>query len=169
MMRFLRLSLLLVAVFGFAPAFAEGFAVQDLTQVVPDTSKLSNGEWIDKKEPERLTLACLGCTANPVIDVLLGRQTDGTEDRVRSGETPIARLEQLCQEKQPDCKVTALDVGPAVGWISAWQAGSQSGATAVILRDGDLLTIRSLAETAETAKGNAMALVETLAPVIIGP
>ena len=158
-----------LGVVGHLPASAEGFAIRDLTRIAVDTSALSEGDWIDRKEPQRLTLACLGCPANPVIDVLLGRQDDGTEDRVRSGQTTIARLEELCQEKQPDCKVEALDVEPAVGWITSWQLGSQSGATVVILRDGDLLTIRSLAETAETAKGNATALVATVAPVIIGP
>ena len=157
------------ALVGPVPALAEGFAVRDLTQITPDTSKLSAGDWIDRKEPQRLTLICLGCTGNPAVDILLGRQDDGTEDRVRSGQTTIARLEKLCQEKQPDCKVEALDVEPAVGWITSWELGSQRGATVVILRDGDLLTIRSLAETAETAKGNATALVATVAPVIIGP
>lgn len=170
--RFTRAFALLSVCFalvGPVPALAEGFAVRDLTQITPDTSKLSAGDWIDRKEPERLTLICLGCAGNPAVDILIGRQDDGTEDRVRSGQTTIEQLEKLCQQKQPDCKIGALDVEPAVGWISNWQLGSQSGVTAVILRDGDLLTIRSLAETAETARSNALAVVATVAPVVVGP
>jgi hypothetical protein len=150
-------------------AQAEGFAIRDLTGITPDTAALSPGEWIDRKAPERLMLVCLGCDGNPMIDILLGRRDDGTEGRVRSGKTTIARLEELCKQTQPDCTITALEVGPAVGWISVWQVGSSWGATAVILRDGDLLTVRSLADTAGLARSNALGVVTATAPSIVGP
>lgn len=60
-------------------------------------------------------------------------------------------------------------MAPAVGWISLYRTGAMSGATAIVLRDGELLTIRSLAGDAATASRNARILVEALAPRIVGP
>ena len=103
-----------------------------------------------------------------MIDILLGRQTDGTEERVRSGETSMAELERLCQSRSPSCRLAALEVAPAVGWITTYPIGSMAGSTADIFRGGDLLTIRSLATDAETARGNAERLVKTVGAKIVG-
>jgi hypothetical protein len=46
--------------------------------------------------------------------------------------------------------------------------GSSTGSTAVILRDGDLLTIRSIAADADVARGNAEKIVEAVSPKVVG-
>ncbi|PXW65408.1 hypothetical protein [Methylobacterium sp. B4] len=166
-MRRLALALLL----GLAPlsALAEGFAARDLTTVASEAKAALGGRYAARAEAARLTLVCTECEGSPMIDVLLGRQADGTEERVRSGQTPIARLEARCRQRNPDCRVTGLSVAPAVGWISRYRMGAMSGATAIVLRDGDLLTIRSLAGDEATASHNARTLVEALSPRIVGP
>ncbi|CAO4152080.1 hypothetical protein GPNCGGLF_LOCUS3810 [Methylorubrum aminovorans] len=151
------------------PVIAEGFAVRDLTSVAAEAKTALGGRYAARAEPARLTLLCTECEGAPMIDVLLGRQADGTEERVRSGQTPVARLEALCRQRNPECRLTGLSVAPAVGWISLYRTGAMSGATAIVLRDGDLLTIRSLAGDAATASRNARILVEALAPRIVGP
>lgn len=150
------------------PLYAEGLAKPDLTQLAFDRSVLSVGVWIDRAESDRMTLLCMGCDHAPVLDVKIGRQDDGTEDRVRSGETTIAMLEQNCIARDPGCRIEALDVSPAVGWLSSYQIGSQYAHTIVVLRDGDLLTIRSLADDAVTARVNADAAVTTIVPQVVG-
>lgn len=103
-----------------------------------------------------------------MIDIKIGRQNDGTEQRVRSGQTSISDLEKLCQAKDPSCSLTELKVSPAVGWITDWSMGPMIGSTAIILRDGDLLTIRSIADDADTARRNADTLVESVSPKVVG-
>ncbi|MGL4310983.1 MAG: hypothetical protein ACRCSU_10885 [Paracoccaceae bacterium] len=147
---------------------AEGFARPDLTELAFDRSALSAGEWIDRAEPARMTLICMGCDHAPVLDVVIGRQDDGTEGRVRSGETTIAMLEKNCIARDPVCRIEALDLSPAVGWLSSYRIGSQYAHTIVVLRDGDLLTIRSLADDAITARANADAAVMTIVPQVVG-
>lgn len=147
---------------------AEGFGVRDLSTIAPEVSTALGSGFSHKGETERLTLSCPGCDGEPIVDLLLGRQTDGTEDRVRSGQTPISRLEQLCQERSPSCRLTGLDVAPAVGWISTYSMGALFGSTAVILRSGDLLTIRSVASNAEAARGNAEKVVKAVRTRLIG-
>lgn len=151
-----------------AEARAEGFGVRDLAAVAPEVSAALGSGFSHRGEPQRVTLACPKCDGQPSVDLQVGRQTDGTEERVRSGQTPISRLEKLCQEKSPSCRVTGLDVAPAVGWISTYPMGSMFGSTVVILRDGDLLTIRSLASNAEAARNNAEKVVRAVRPKLMG-
>ncbi|OWJ65881.1 hypothetical protein [Inquilinus limosus] len=165
-MRFLILSL---AALAATEAQAEGFAVHDLSTVAEEASTALGAGFIHKAEPGRVTLFCSGCKGGPMVDIKIGRQTDGTEQRVRSGQTSMSDLEKLCRAKDPACSLTELKVSPAVGWITNWSMGPMIGSTAIILRDGDLLTIRSIADDADTARGNAEALVESVSPKVIGP
>ena len=151
-----------------AEARAEGFAVRDLATIASEVGAALGSDFVHKSDLQRLTLLCAKCAGEPVVDLQMGRQTDGTEERVRSGQTPIARLEKLCQERNPSCRLTGLDVAPAVGWISSYSMGAQFASTAVILRGGDLLTIRSLASTAEAARSNADKVVRAVRPKLIG-
>ncbi|MDO7843963.1 hypothetical protein [Sphingomonas immobilis] len=148
------------------PAQAEGFAVHDLTTVATDLQKALGDGFVERAEPTRVTLTCPSCAGAPIIDVLIGRQTDGTEQRIRSGETKIARMEALCREREPACRLVALDVAPAIGWITAYPMGDHAGATAVVLRDSDLLTIRSIAGNAATARAHADKLLAVARGII---
>ena len=149
-------------------AWAEGFAVHDLRPLAPAMAKAAGADFEHRAETDRVTLACPTCAGSPMIDVRLGRQADGTEQRVRSGETPVAKLEALCRAREPACRLTALEVAPAVGWITAYPMGSLSGATAVILRDGDLLTIRAIADDPATARRHAEMVVAEPGRRIVG-
>lgn len=163
-MRYAAALLCLVAL----PAQADGFAVQDLSRVVDGAVAALGKGYEAKVEPKRLILRCATCPGMTAIDVLIGRQDDGTEGRVRSGATPISKLEALCKARSPDCRLTGLSVAPAVGWISTYAIGSTAGSTAIMIRDGDLLTIRSVSDDAALARRNASTLVKAIAPVIIG-
>ena len=139
-----RLLALMLGVTIAGAAQAEGFASRDLSAFAETAASALGMGYDHRAEPERLTLFCPGCEDAPMIAVLIGRQTDGTEARMRLGETTIARLEELCQEREPRCRLNAIDVAPAIGWVTSYPLGDGFGATAIILRDGDMLTIRSL-------------------------
>lgn len=164
-MRFLIMS---IAFLVATEAHAEGFAVHDLSTVADDASAALGAGFTHKAEPGRVTLFCSSCKGGPMVDIKIGRQTDGTERNVRSGQTSMADLERLCQVKDPACSLTGLSVSPAVGWITKWSMGPIIGSTAIILRDGDLLTIRSVADDADTARRNAEKIVEAVSPKVVG-
>lgn len=150
------------------PALAEGFALRDLSGLGPAAGAALGGGYLHRAAPDRVTLTCPDCAGAPMIDILIGRQTDGTEARVRSGETPIAQLERLCQAREPRCRLGPLAAAPAIGWLSTYPIGATAGATAILLREGDMLTIRSVAGTPEIARGNAERLVEEMRRVVVG-
>lgn len=160
----LALSLLLLPV----PAQAQGFKVRDLSTLAPEMEKALGAGFVSRAEPGRVTLTCPECAGAPMVDVLLGRQDDGTEARVRSGKTPVAALEALCRQRNPACHLTGLRVAPAVGWVSTYPMGGMAGSTAIILRDGDLLTIRSIAGDAPNARANTDKLVQAVVGRIAG-
>lgn len=168
MAKSMRALAMAVLVFVSTEARADGFGVRDLAAIAPEVSAALGSGFSAKSETQRLTLICPKCDGEPTIDLQLGRQTDGTEERVRSGQTPIARLEMLCQERNPSCRLTGLDVTPAVGWISTYAMGPMFASTVVIMRGGDLLTIRSLASNAEAARGNAEKVVQAVRSRLIG-
>lgn len=162
-MRIRILAIGLAATIG-AEARADGFAVHDLAILAPEVGAALGSDFSHKSDPRRVTLICPTCAGEPVVDLQLGRQADGTEERVRSGETPFSRLEKLCQERNPSCRLAALDVG----WISTYSMDLLFASTAVILRGGDLLTIRSMASTADAARSNAEKVVRAVRPKLIG-
>ncbi|MEH3143818.1 MAG: hypothetical protein PGN34_00295 [Methylobacterium frigidaeris] len=164
----LTAQVLVAALPAATAARAEGFAARDLTTVADAARTALGGRFAARAEPRRLTLTCPECDGAPVVDLQLGRQTDGTEGRVRSGQTSVEQLEALCRARSPECRLSGLSVAPAVGWTSTYPLGAGAGATAVILRDGDLLTIRVLAGTRAVAAGHVETLVRTLAPRIVG-
>jgi hypothetical protein len=164
-MRFLAVSIAALVATG---AHAEGFAVHDLSAIADDASAALGAGFVHRADSGRITLFCADCKGGPMIDIRIGRQADGTEQRVRSGQTSVADLERLCKAKDPSCSVTELSVSPAVGWVATWSVGSSTGSTAVILRDGDLLTIRSIAADADVARGNAEKIVEAVSPKVVG-
>jgi hypothetical protein len=164
-MRMIVIALLLI---GAGSAGVDGFAVQNLTRLKFDVTKALGAGYISRVDSARLTIGCLSCAGAPAIDVLLGRQTDGTEERVRAGTTTIAQLDSMCRARSASCRVQGLRVAPAVGWISSYRFGQQCANTAVILRGGDLLTIRSVATDSATARRHAEQLIEKLVPLVVG-
>ncbi len=164
----MRVLLLLLAAAGVSGAVPDGFAVRNLTTLKFDASAVLGGDFVSRADSARLTLMCATCTGAPAIDVLLGRQADGTEERVRDGTTTFARLDSLCHARNASCRIEGLRVAPAVGWISSYRLGAQSANTVIVLRGGDLLTIRSMASDSAASRRYADRLIETLVPMIVG-
>lgn len=149
-------------------ATAQGLAIKDLTDFGQAASSALGTGFEARAEPQRITLVCLTCGGEPVVDLLIGRQTDGTEGRVRSGTTSMAELQQICRTRSPECTVTKLDVTPAVGWVSGYPLGDRAGATAIIIRDGDLLTVRSLAQDSASARHAIDRLLPLIRTRVVG-
>lgn len=59
--------------------------------------------------------------------------------------------------------------GPAIGWLSVYALERGAGATAVILRGGDLLTIEARAADRGAAEDSVRRLTEAVLPRIVGP
>ncbi len=147
---------------------AQGFAVHDLTGMAEAARAAFGGDSKAQAGPLRLIVTCAACAGAPSVDLQLGRLTDGTEERVRSGKTSFAALEGICVKRNPDCRLTSLSVGRAVGWISVYAIGRSGGATAVILRDGDLLSIEARAADRGTAEDAVQRLAQAVVPRIVG-
>lgn len=150
-------------------AIAQGLATKDLTSVGQAAASALGSGFQTRAEPQRMTLFCTTCAGAPAVDVLIGRQADGTEERVRSGATSLADLQRICQARSPQCTIAGLEVAPAVGWISDYPLGDRAGATAVIIRDGDLLTVRSLAQDPASARQAIDRLLPLIRTQIVGP
>lgn len=163
-MKLLAVALLLAA--GLSSA--GGFAVHDLTQSTFDPAVSLGKEYLARSAADRITMVCTGCEGAPMLDVQLGRQTDGTEERVRTGVTTIGQLEALCRSRDPACRMEMVSVAPAVGWMSTYKLGAQYAHTVVILRDGDRLVIRSLSADQPSARRNVDVLLAKLVPEIVG-
>jgi hypothetical protein len=118
---------------------------------------------------KRLVLLCPDCEGLNMITIQLGRQTDGTEGRVRSGQTSIADLEKQCQAREPSCRIERADTRSAVGWLSTYRNGNIAGNTLVLLRNGDMLQVRSDGNTPAAARENLRRLQRTVIPDIIKP
>lgn len=160
-------GLLLPAV-AQAQAAPSGFTTKDLTTIERAVTEALGPGFAVQADPARLALACMGCAGEPIVGIELGRQDDGTEQRVRSGETSMAKLEQQCRARSPECRLAALKVEPAVGWVSNWSLGSSAATTAILLKGGDLLTIRSVANDAATARRNLDKLLPVVRAEVIG-
>jgi hypothetical protein len=149
-------------------ATAQGLAMKDLTGVGQAASSALGSGFDARAEPQRITLVCMTCAGTPIVDLLIGRQADGTEERIRSGTTSMADLQQICRTRSPQCTVAELDVAPAVGWVSGYPLGDRAGATAVIIRDGDLLTVRSLAQDTASARQSIDRLLPLIRTRVVG-
>ena len=97
------------------PVRAEGFATRDLAGLAKDMERILGPDFISRTEDGKVAFSCLSCPGSPIVGVALGRQDDGTEQRVREGKTTIEQLRALCRARDPNCELAALDVAPAVG------------------------------------------------------
>ncbi|CAH0134488.1 hypothetical protein [Roseomonas sp. CECT 9278] len=158
-----RMALAMVVLAGGA---AQG---QDLAALQARAVAALGEGYIAQVEDQRMTLTCPGCDGAPAVELRVGRQEDGTEARLRSGATTIAVLDQQCRGRNPTCRVQRADLGPAVGWVSAYRAGAVAGSTLVLLRDGAMVIARSVAGSPEVARGNIEKLRAEVLPALVAP
>lgn len=163
-----RAALVATAMLAAAGAHAHRLAVKDLRTVERAVTEALGPGFVGRAAPTRIDLICSSCAGEPIVGIRIGTQDDGTEQRVRAGRTTMADLERICRARSPECRITALDVAPAVGWVSSYPVGDGAGATAVVIRDGDLLTIRSIATDATSARANIDKLMPLVNNRIVG-
>lgn len=163
------LGIFLAGFLAASPVLAQGLRVDDLSIIGERVRATLGAGYAVRAERQRLTLHCVSCPERPMLDILLGRQTDGTEARIRDGQTTIAQLEAVCQARAPSCRLERADIGPAVGWMSTYALGENGGATLVLLRDGDLLTLRSIAASTAAARRQVQTLMAEIVPELVGP
>jgi hypothetical protein len=164
----LALATLLLSAMSQA-AMADGFAVKDFTTLTFDPASMPGNEFMMRNDdPGRATIACIGCSGLVAVDVLLGTSTDGTEQRYRSGQTTLEMMEGQCRAKAPSCIMVPANLGRATGRTSQFDIGSTFGSTTILFLDGDLLTVRSLADTKDAAFANGQAILNSLGKQIVG-
>jgi hypothetical protein len=166
------MKLMIAAVYAMLLSVTSASAFQDTDlEVVARNAQTALGQGYRAQlgNNKRLVLLCPDCEGLNMITIQLGRQTDGTEERVRSGQTKIADLEQQCQAREPSCRIERADMGSAVGWLSTYRNGNIAGNTLILLRDGDMLQVRSDGNTPAAARENLRQLQRTVIPDIIKP
>jgi hypothetical protein len=166
MRRYLCIVLACIAL-GTVPAAA--FQDTDLETVAQRAqAALGPGFGAEVGNRQRVVLMCARCNGPTMVTIQIGCQADGTEDRVRAGQTTMADMERQCQANEPSCRIERADMGRAVGWVSSYRGAAVSGSTLVLLRGGDMLTVRSNAPSPEIAHENMRRLQRTVVPQIVG-
>ncbi|GGF51808.1 hypothetical protein GCM10007301_09060 [Azorhizobium oxalatiphilum] len=150
-----------------ASADAAGFATRDLVPFATTVSAALGEGCQTVADPQRVTIVCKS-GLGPLVDVTIKRResNDRIEQNIRSGKTGQPEVDALCKKINDQCTATMLDVAPAVGWIGAQPQGRQALSTAVILRDGDQLTVRALANDPEQARAYVDKTLAVVRPVI---
>ncbi len=154
------------AICGAVPAAA--FQDTDLEEVAQRAqAALGQGFRVQVGNRQRVVLMCASCAGPTMVTIQIGRQTDGTEDRVRGGKPPSQIWTPLSGQRA-DLPDRARRYRSRGGGVSTYRGASVSGSTLVLLRSGDMLTLRSTAQTQEAARENVRRLQRSVLPQIIG-
>jgi hypothetical protein len=157
------------AVGSSAPSVpVSGFAITDPAKLNPKPLVIAGKTFTPRLEPSEVKLLCGACKALEAVAMIFDKSTDGTEGRLRSGETKIATIAANCQRQEPNCRIDALSLAGAVGWVSRTKVGSTAISTAVLFKGGDRLIIRSIAGDVETAFANGVAVRAAYGTRVIG-
>ncbi len=163
-MAMMKLNICAVIMLTGSAVAAEGFGQTDLTQIAIDPGMFKGGVMDIGEKPNRTTVFCTNCSDRVLLDVILSRSTDGTEERFRTGQTTVQNLEKICKSRDPSCTLKRVEVGPALGWITTYGTNS----TVVLFQDGDMLTFRSVSGDAALSLSNARQAIKSIAPQIVG-
>lgn len=153
---------------ALAAVLAGRAEAQDLAAMESRAVAALGEGFIARTDGPQMTLGCPTCAGTPIVEIRLGRQDDGTEDRLRSGQTTITSLDQQCRARNPSCRVERADIGPAVGWVSAYQSGAVHGSTLVLLRQGAMVLVRSIGGSPGVARGSIERLRAEVLPSLVG-
>jgi len=153
-------------------AYADGFAVSDLTTLDVDTSAFETGVFETLPKPERLMVACLECTRTVVVTLRLGTSTDPeVEQNLRDGTMDLGTLKAACAAAQG--AVTCVDVemvqvGNAIGWVTRTQSAEDRHLmTYELYLDGETLDVQAIAETRDEADVVGKTAYDTIVPSIV--
>jgi hypothetical protein len=173
----MRVFLSAVALVGLTSACAlangggTGFAMTDLSGLNVDSIPVKlSGPRLSRVQPNRASIICARCAELEAVDILLGKSTDGTEGRLRSGVTTVAAMEKLCQARGPaPCTMEKVEKFGATGYVSRTAALGLPVSTTVLFKQGDMLTIRSIGATADLAFSNGQTVLNSIGAQVIGP
>ena len=171
----IRIAFITTAALLPAAALAEGFRTKDFAALSFDPAWFEGGTYGAQTEPGRMVVACEDCPEMVLVDVRVGRSEDGTEARLRSGETTIADMLALCRENaaaedETECLSLELaEAGGATGYVSEVLTPIGHISTYVLFQGGDMLTIRSLGSDLEGTRANADAAFLNIATQIVAP
>lgn len=162
----------LVTVVGMAlsstTAFADGFEAHDLTKMeaaVAETFDKGAYHWAI---PANMSISCCGTEEDQLVSVTLDRHTDEMGQENRSDEAYFKDLDAACS--MTGCDIEEIAAGTASARLISIRnmGGGQSGVNIFVVKDGDRLTIQSVAKTRELARDNAVKVLDALKGPIIG-
>ena len=143
----------------------------DLTKV--DVSAFPTPDYTIKQAPDRLTIACVKCDGLVAIDVTISPTMDGTEERIRNGETTAKTMLEICKKnakaRGTECyNIRTANLKGAVGFVSDYKiSDAMYGATYTIFQDNKLLMMRNIAGSRAEAKRLGGLAFEHVAPQIV--
>lgn len=166
-----KIALLALALL-FAPhvAYAD-MAMTNLTRL--NTTALEKQGWTVRKQASRVTLFCKSCGEMTATDIILERANDGTEERIRSGQTTAKTMLAICKKNAENRGSACYGISPvalkgAVGFVSDVGVGPMgSAATYILWQDGRRLTIRNVAPTRAAARKHGKSMFRALASQIV--
>ncbi len=170
-MKYVVATIGLVSAISALPALADppkGFAIASFNKAQVISLNVEGKRFVRRVKSDRISFTCLNCRGTESVDLNLSKSTDGAEDRFRSGENSIAKIEAGCKSRDPTCSIEAVSIYGAVGWVSSTGFGRFGLSMTSLFKNGDKLQIQSIAETREAALTNAKAALDQLAPIIVG-
>jgi hypothetical protein len=170
-MKYVVATIGLVSAISALPALADppkGFAIASFNKAQVISLNVEGKRFVRRVKSDRVSFTCLNCRGTESVDLNLSKSTDGAEDRFRSGENSIAKIEAGCKSRDPACSIEAVSIYGAVGWVSSTGFGRFGLSMTSLFKNGDKLQIQSIAETREAALTNAKAALDQLAPIIVG-
>lgn len=157
---------------AFALPASADMALDDLTKV--DLSAFAMPDYAVKKEANRITVVCIVCGGFSAIDVhLAAGPNDGTEERIRSGQTTAETMLDVCKKNvipgTSECyDIKKADLKGAVGFVSDVKAnGTSYSATYTLYQDGKLLLMRNISDSREKAAKLGALAYEHIAPQVV--
>ena len=159
-------TVLAVNLWGAQPS--DAFTVTDLRKL--DASSFTNDHWTAKPTKERVILACTNCSVTTALDIQIRRVDDGTEGRIRSGQTTAASMFDICKNNAKKTGSTCISLKEAnhknaVGFVSSTDLFNNTfTSTYVIWQNGYILIMRAIAADQKEATSIGKKAFQNLLP-----
>ncbi len=152
-----------------APAFA-GFCTDDLAGLGLTANLLAPGATLMLHDPGAAQLLCLDCVPGFLsVDIFLGRPDPAVEAGLRDGSITAATLQNDCRATTPDCIVTPLAAGRAVGFRRVHQDFNGAQVSYRLHLDGQSVTVRATApaDQHDAVAAAAARIYDTILPPLL--